>query len=328
MVKRIVLGGLLVGLIGILVAGGIIRTVDKTGNVAEAREQGRGEDRGAGGDTAIAGQGNRLGNNQADSQGKGRGGNGYGRDTEDSEAERLYPNYETLPEEWGTVEGSVVQSPQSGEELVVKTADGEEVTVGTGPGYMEAQGFFLEIGEQVQVQGYREDGELKAAQVTRLRDGETIVLRDELGRPAWSGAGKRAAAEQSGSDETAFEQRGQGQGQRGWEQEEASPGTRDMGQAQVDAWLTMQGTVASIDVNGLVILTADGQEIVMANRPWWFAQDAGFVAEVGDEVDLVGFYEGEGFEVGQITNATSGQIVPIREQNGRPLWAGGGRRGG
>jgi hypothetical protein len=328
MVKRIVLGGLLVGLIGILVAGGIVRTVDKTGNVAEAREQGRGEDRGAGVDTATAGQGYGLGSSQADSQGKGRGGNGYGRDTEGSEAQRLYPNYETPPEAWMTVEGSVVQSPQSGEELVVKAADGEEVTVGTGPGYMEAQGFVLEVGEQVQVQGYLEDGELKAAQVTRLRDGDTIVLRDELGRPAWSGAGKRAAAAQLGNEDTASEPRGQGQGRRGRDEQEALSGGPGTGQAQVDEWLTMQGTVTSIDVNGLVVRTADGQEVAMANRPWWFVQDAGFVAKVGDEVELVGFYEGEEFEVGQITNATSGQIVPIREENGRPLWAGGGRRGG
>ena len=45
MFKRIVLGTLLIGLIGVLVAGAIIRTVDKTENVAEARGlgQGRGE---------------------------------------------------------------------------------------------------------------------------------------------------------------------------------------------------------------------------------------------------------------------------------------------
>jgi len=45
MVRKVVLGTLLVGLIGVLVAGAIISTVDKTENVAEARGlgQGRGE---------------------------------------------------------------------------------------------------------------------------------------------------------------------------------------------------------------------------------------------------------------------------------------------
>jgi hypothetical protein len=41
---------------------------------------------------------------------------------------------------------------------------------------------------------------------------------------------------------------------------------------------------------------------------------------------LVGFYEGDDFEVGQIDNATNGQTVLVRDENGRPLWAGRGRR--
>ena len=40
-----------------------------------------------------------------------------------------------------------------------------------------------QVGEMVQVRGYWEDNEFKAAQVTRLADGETIVLRDDVGRP-------------------------------------------------------------------------------------------------------------------------------------------------
>ena len=42
MAKKVVLGILLVGLIGILVAGGIVRSLDKTEQVAEARGNGRG----------------------------------------------------------------------------------------------------------------------------------------------------------------------------------------------------------------------------------------------------------------------------------------------
>jgi hypothetical protein len=42
MLKKVILSSLLVGLIGVLVAGAIIRTVDKTGNVAEAQGRGHG----------------------------------------------------------------------------------------------------------------------------------------------------------------------------------------------------------------------------------------------------------------------------------------------
>ena len=52
MVKKIVWGVLLVGLIGILVAGAIIRTVDKVENVAEAQGLGEGNGHGHGAEAA------------------------------------------------------------------------------------------------------------------------------------------------------------------------------------------------------------------------------------------------------------------------------------
>ena len=312
MVKRVVLGTLLVGLIGILVAGAIIRTVDKTENVAEARGQGRGQ--GAGAATEYA----------TGQQGEGRG---YGRSG--AATERQYPNYEAPPEDWRVYEGAVVEMPESGGDLVVMTDDGQEITVGTGPGYLEAQGFALEAGEQVQVQGYWEDDELKAAQVTRLRDGQTVVLRDEYGRPAWSGSGKRAAEQQAVTAAAGRGQGGQGQGGYGAEGRTDVPGDgTGTGQAQVEAWLTLRGTVVSVDDTSLVVQTDSGEQVVVENRPWWFAQEQGFSANIGDKVTVVGFYEDDEFEVGQLENLTSGLAVSIREEGGRPLWAGRGRRGG
>ena len=54
MIKKAVLGTLLIGLIGILVAGAVIRTVDKTGNIAEAQGLARG--RAYGQDVVAAGE--------------------------------------------------------------------------------------------------------------------------------------------------------------------------------------------------------------------------------------------------------------------------------
>jgi hypothetical protein len=298
MAKKIVLSILLIGLIGILVAGGVIRTLDKTGQVAEAQGLGRGNGNGNGesGEAAL-GQG----------QGQGRGGNGQGGGYGQSgSVERQYANYEAPSGDWVIYEGTVVESPETGGELVIMTDDGQEVMVGTGPGYMEAQGFGLTAGERVQVQGYWEDDELKAAQVTRLRDGETIALRDQLGRPAWSGAGTRAADPQASSLTGA--QAGEGQ-------------------AAVDEWLTLGGTVVNVDSYALIVETADGQEITMQGRPWLFAQDSGVAFQVGDQVQLLGFDEAGEFEVGRIANLTTGDSVLIRDESGRPLWAGGGRRG-
>jgi hypothetical protein len=313
MVKKIVLGTLLVGLIGVLVAGGIIRTIDKTDNVAEARGLGRGQGNSETVDLALNGNGQRGG-------GSGQG-SGYGRSA--VSGERQYPNYETAPEDWVTVEGTVVQAPAAGVDLVIATESGEEIVIGTGPSYMETQGFTLQADEQVQVQGYWQDGEFKAAQVTRLLDGQTLTLRDQLGRPAWAGNGQRATGQTP-----ALPQAGQGQGSQGQGSVDAPGDGTGTGQAQVDEWLTLQGTVASVTSDELVVQTTGGEQVLMDGRPWRFAQEAGFSAQAGDQLVLVGFYEDGDFEVGQIENLASGQVVPIRDEDGRPLWAGRGWRSG
>jgi len=86
---------------------------------------------------------------------------------------------------------------------------------------MTSQGFTLQAGDPVQVRGYWEDDELKAAQVTRLADGQTITLRDEAGHPAWAGNGKRAVERQA----TAA-QGSRGQGSYGGRGREDAPGAQ------------------------------------------------------------------------------------------------------
>jgi hypothetical protein len=211
MIKKAVLGTLLVGLVGVLVAGAIIYTVDKTGN-AEARGlgQGRGCSEQIGYEVQQA-----AWNSNADTQRNGRGGNAQGGGV----LERQYPNYEAAPEAWVLYEGTVMQAPAAGVDLIIKTGSGEEVVIGSGPGYLEDQGLMLQAGESVQVQGYWEDGEFKAAQVTRLQDGQTVTLRDEIGRPAWAGSNGQASAQPAavaaatlGTQEAQSQSFGQGRG--------------------------------------------------------------------------------------------------------------------
>jgi len=135
-----------------------------------------------------------------------------------------------------------------------------------------------------------------------------------------------------------------GHGGYGGQGREDAPAINSTGQANVEEWLTLQGTVVSVDADTLVVQTASGEQVTMENRPWWFAQEQGFSAQVGDQVTLVGFYEGgdpsatlrqgsgqsseQCFEVSRIDDATKDQTVLVRDENGRPLWAGRGRRGG
>jgi hypothetical protein len=117
-----------------------------------------------------------------------------------------------------------------------------------------------------------------------------------------------------------------GQGYQGGQGSGADTGDRQgagpLAETEDHAWVTLTGVVISVDDTQMVVQTDSG-EIVIADRPWTFALDAGFTAQVGDEVTLDGFYEGDTFEAGQLTN---GELVTsIREDSGRPLWAGGGR---
>ncbi len=119
------------------------------------------------------------------------------------------------------------------------------------------------------------------------------------------------------------DQTGIGQGRT-----EVSGDQAGTGQAQVEGWLTLQGTVSQVDEAALVVEIEGGQPVSIENRPWWFAQEQGFAVQVGDAVEVVGFYDGDHFEAGRLVNLTTGQEVLLRDESGRPVWAGQGRRAG
>ncbi len=90
--------------------------------------------------------------------------------------------------DWEVLTGEVVVVDS---EMVVRTDDGRELLVGLGQSsYREAQGFALEVGDRVTVEGFYEDGEFKAGTLQNLATGEALVLRDTTGRPMWAGAGR------------------------------------------------------------------------------------------------------------------------------------------
>jgi hypothetical protein len=143
----------------------------------------------------------------------------------------------------------------------------------------------------------------------------------ESGQGHGHGNGEVSECEAGGS--------GQGRGGYGGQGREDAPGAQTAtGQANVEGWLTLQGAIVSVDANRLVVQMDSGEQVTVENRAWWFAQEQGFSAQMGDQVTLIGFYEGDHFEVGRIDNATNNQTIRLRDENGHPLWAGRGRRGG
>ena len=144
--------------------------------------EGQGQGRGAGRGTEELQSGSSLGSPGQGGRGQGEQGQGQGQ----GRGQGLSVEPQAAKADWQEIEGLVVETA----ELVVQTASGD-VQVGLGPSfYRDAAGFVLNVGDNVRVSGYWEDGELKAAQVENVDSGESIVLRDSSGRPMWAGQGR------------------------------------------------------------------------------------------------------------------------------------------
>jgi hypothetical protein len=97
------------------------------------------------------------------------------------------------------------------------------------------------------------------------------------------------------------------------------------GLAQVDEVIEIEGIVSAVDSNMMLVLGMKDENVIIENRAWWYALEAGFNAAVNDEVRVRGFYDDGVYEAISLENLTQGTQVDLRDQTGRPLWAGGGR---
>lgn len=224
MFKKIILITIFLLFAGVLVAGAINRTTDKSNTYTHTNNQGQvlakdgaeeshgsqdsleqqtgyrgqGQRAGTGGpqdgsstDSAAwqrgqGGQGQGARGGQQGANGSANGGQGQGWRSQQSQQENPP---ETLAQV--TLEGFVLQAPAAGVDLILESEEGE-ILIGTGPGYLDEQGFAIAVGDSLIVTGSWENEEFKAMEITHLTNGETITLRDEWGRPMWSGGARNA----------------------------------------------------------------------------------------------------------------------------------------
>jgi hypothetical protein len=123
-----------------------------------------------------------------------------------------------------------------------------------------------------------------------------------------------------------LERDSRGQGGRGNGGNAGGRGNGRSGQSLSLNWLTIEGHVVEAD-HELLIETADGQMLEVHTGPEWYWDENGYVVDVGDEVRIEGYYHDGEFEAGQIENLSTGQLILLRDTDGRPLWAGRGRKG-
>lgn len=90
-------------------------------------------------------------------------------------------------------------------------------------------------------------------------------------------------------------------------------------------WVTLEGLVTSVNELAIQVKMPDGSSIVLEGRAWEYAQLQGFKANAGDPLELTGFYEDDDFETAILSNLSSGEKLWLRNNSGRPMWAGKGK---
>lgn len=97
--------------------------------------------------------------------------------------------------------------------------------------------------------------------------------------------------------------------------------------ADVDEWITVEGTVTGIDLNALTIETAGGESLLVQLGPTNYWNNLGVDLTYGDSVQITGFYEDDTFTAGTVTLLATGETLELRDADGRPLWSGNARSG-
>ncbi len=168
-------------------------------------------------------------------------------------------------------------------------------------------------------------GSLNYQYQEQVRDGgvdDCIADGQAYGRGSGFGLGNADGNVEPPEDGTGY---GYGSDRGAGNQPEGAPldGTGD-GIADVDEWITVSGVVESVSSYAVVVTLSDGTVVTLDGRELSYLSELGFVAETGDSLTIVGFYEDGIFKVGQVENTTTGQTTVIREDDGSPLWAGNG----
>lgn len=158
-------------------------------------------------------------------------------------------------------------------------------------------------------QGYGAGAENGAGQSTE-------AARQGRGGNGGSGGNGEATRDGAASASRSGGQTLQGGGGRGRNVEAA---------AQTSEWQQVTGAVTQVDDTQMTLQLADGTELLVEGRPWQYAQEAGFQAQVGNRLQVHGYLEDGEFKVGELLNLDGDQVqMQLRDASGQPAWRGQG----
>ncbi len=99
----------------------------------------------------------------------------------------------------------------------------------------------------------------------------------------------------------------------------------DVIRAESSSWVTYEGKLIELQPEP-ILQTGDGRNIQLGMGPTSYRKHLELALSVGDELAVTGFYEDSEFKVKELTNRSTGQSAVFRDDAGRPMWAGQGRR--
>lgn len=206
--------------------------------------------------------------------------------------------------------GTIIELDDYGMTLQLASGESQYVELGP-PDYWQAQGVALAVGKIAFVDGSINEGMVHAS-VVILDDGQVLTLRAEDGQPMWSGGVTNGQGQQGAADGAA----------------DGSHTPDPQAQVQPDEWITLTGTILAFQGGSMTIATDDGQVIAFQTGQPRFLASQGVTFQIGDQVSVLGYYQGDQFSAGEITQLGTGLRVMLRDPNGRPLWAGPGNGNG
>lgn len=144
-----------------------------------------------------------------------------------------------------------------------------------------------------------------------------------VGQPSSGGQGRgRQGGGNSGNSNSGNGNRGNGAGN----QAQNNPAGTPAPQNGLQEWVTFSGEVSNYTANLFTLVTPDGQQIPVQLGSQNYISGLGLSLQDGDPVTVVGFWETvDTFTAGTLTLDATGAVISLRDEVGRPLWAGGGR---
>jgi len=185
MLKKILTWIAFTGFIGLMVFGAVNRTSAKTDrNLSKPIRSEEGSEP----VQAKDGSGNK-----SQTVGSGRNGQSDGSGSNGQVVDHGEDLHEITPEDNNrlVLTGSIIELDSSS--LTIQLEDAEILVIeGRGWRYTAESGYSPDVGNNVKVTGFFEDGEYKVSVIQDLSSGQSYTLRGETGRPLWSGAGKKS----------------------------------------------------------------------------------------------------------------------------------------